>query len=299
MSQKHNHGPVDYNRAFALGVALNVAFVAIEAGWGFVAGSLALIADAGHNLSDVLSLLLAWGASILAGRPPTARRTYGFRRATILASLLSGLLLLVALGAIVWEAIGRLNAPVAVNGMTVMIVAGIGVVINTATALMFVSGRKHDLNIKGAYLHMAADASVSLGVVIGGLTMLWTGWTWLDPVLSLLIAAVILLGTWGLVTESLDLAVDAVPRHIDPDRVKDYLAGMPGVAELHDLHIWGMSTTEVALTAHLVMPESPGGDGFLHKVSQELHDRFGIEHATIQIERDMPALCRLGHPESL
>ena len=285
MEHNHHHKPVNYNRAFALGVTLNVAFVAVEATYGVMAGSLALIADAGHNLSDVLGLLLAWGASLLASRRPTVRRTYGFRRATILASLLSALLLLIALGGIAWEAIGRFRTATAVNGMTIIVVAGIGVVINTLTALMFVSGRKRDLNILGAYLHMAADAGVSLGVVIAGLTIMVTGWIWLDPAMSLAIAAAILVGTWGLLRDAGNLAIDAVPRNIDPVQVKTYLTDLPGVIALHDLHIWGMSTTEAALTAHLVIPGVSAHDAFLHQVGQDLQARFGIEHSTIQIER--------------
>lgn len=294
----HDHGPKDYNRAFVIGISLNVGFVLIEALYGVMAGSLALLADAGHNLSDVLSLLLAWGASFLAGRKPTARRTYGFRRATVLAALLSAVLLLMALGVIAWEAIGRFGRPVAVEETTVIVVAGIGVVINTISALFFMSGRNRDLNIRGAYLHLAADAVISLGVVIAGVVILLTGWMWLDPVISLMIVTVILVGTWGLFRDSVNLAMDAVPGHIDAEAVSGFLSIQPGVAEVHDLHIWGMSTTEAALTAHLVMPDPDIDDGFLHSLSDELHHRFGIDHTTIQIERgDTDYPCDQASPD--
>lgn len=285
MAHDHTHGTLNYNRAFTIGIILNSAFVAIEATYGWLADSLSLIADAGHNFSDVLSLLLAWGASLLAGRRATQRRTYGFRRATILASLLSAVLLLMAMGGIAWEAVGRLRSPEPVDGMIMIIVASIGVFINTITALLFAAGRHRDLNIKGAFLHMAADAAVSLGVVIGGLTIALSGWLWMDPAISLIIAAVIVIGTWGLLRDSLNLAVDAVPGGIDPLEVRDYLLNLPGVSELHDLHIWGMSTTEAALTVHLVMPDAPLDDDFLQRAAEGLHDHFHIEHATIQIER--------------
>ncbi|MEJ2534983.1 MAG: cation diffusion facilitator family transporter [Gammaproteobacteria bacterium] len=280
----HHHGPMNYNRAFALGVGLNVAFVAVEVLFGLAANSLALLTDAGHNLSDVLGLLLAWGAAVLAARKPSPRRTYGYSRATILASLASGLLLLAAVGAIAWEAITRFLEPVQPAGGTIMAVAAIGVVINTATALLFLRGKDDDLNIRGAFLHMAADAAVSLGVVLSGALILWQGWLWIDPVVSLVIAAVIFLSTWGLLRDSLNLAVDAVPRDIDPERVRSFLAGQPAVSGVHDLHIWGMSTTESALTAHLVMDPVPDNDRFLQGVAAELANRFGIHHATIQLE---------------
>ena len=285
MSHSHVHARRSYNRAFAWGVIVNLAFVACEAFYGWVADSLALIADAGHNLSDVLGLLLAWGANLLAARRPSQRRTYGFRRATILASLLSAVSLLVALGAIAWEAIRRFAEPKPVHEMVVIAVAAIGVVVNASSALMFSSGRKHDLNVRGAFLHMAADAAVSLGVVIAGTVILFTGWIWLDPAVSLLIAAVILIGTWELLRESVNLAFDAVPKGIDPMHVKAYLNSVPGVSHIHDLHIWGMSTTEVALTAHLVIPRRHVDDAFLYRITDELHQRFGIDHSTLQIER--------------
>ena len=285
-SHHHHHAPPDYSRAFAVGVALNVAFVVVEAVFGILSDSLALLTDAGHNLSDVLGLLLAWGAAALAKRRPSARRTYGFSRATIIASLFSGLLLVGAVGAIVWEAVHRLIEPAEPAGKTIMLVAAIGVVINTVTALFFVSGKDRDLNIRGAFLHMAADAAVSLGVVASGALILFYGIPWIDPVMSLVIAAVIMLSTWGLLRDSLNLAVDAVPRSVDPGAVRDFLTGLPGVRAIHDLHIWAMSTTETALTAHLVMDEFPDSDQYLADVSCALQDRFSINHPTIQLERD-------------
>ncbi len=285
VNHRHHHAPPDYNRAFAVGVALNVGFVVVEAYYGFISDSLALITDAGHNLSDVLGLLLAWGAAALARKRPSPRRTYGFSRATIIASLFSGLLLMGAVGAIGWEAVGRLMEPPQPAGKTIMIVAAIGVVINTVTALFFVSGKDHDLNIRGAFLHMAADAVVSLGVVVSGALILFYGMNWIDPVISLVIAAVIFLSTWGLLRDSLNLAVDAVPRSVDPEAVREYLNNLPGVTALHDLHIWPMSTTDTALTAHLVMCPLPEDDKFLNDVAHHLADRFTINHATIQLER--------------
>ncbi len=287
----HEHAPSNYNRAFAIGVALNVGFVAVEATFGILAGSLALLADAGHNLSDVLGLLLAWGAAYLVQRRPTRRRTYGWRKSSILAALFNAVILLVALGGIAWEAIRRFSHPAPVAGQTVIIVAAVGVVINTATALLFLSGRKHDLNIRGAFLHMAADAAVSVGVVAAGVAILLTGKTWIDPVVSLIITAIILVGTWGLLRDSFNLAMDAVPEGIDPQAVKDYLAGLPGVTGVHDLHIWAMSTTETALTAHLVKPHAEDDDELIEKISAELHDRFSIEHTTLQWERGQEINC--------
>jgi cobalt-zinc-cadmium efflux system protein len=285
VNHHHHHAKPDYNRAFAVGVVLNVVFVVVEAFYGFVSGSLALLTDAGHNLSDVLGLLLAWGAAALARKRPSPRRTYGYSRATIIASLFSGLLLMGAVGAIGWEAVGRLMDPPQPAGMTIMIVAAIGVVVNTVTALFFVSGKDHDLNIRGAFLHMAADAAVSLGVVASGALILFYGMNWVDPVISLVIAAVIFLSTWGLLRDSLNLAVDAVPRNVDPEAVRQYLKSLPGVTAMHDLHIWPMSTTDTALTAHLVMSPLPEDDLFLNDVAHHLADRFTINHATIQLER--------------
>jgi cobalt-zinc-cadmium efflux system protein len=288
----HVHAPNDYNRIFAFAVALNVGFVAVEAGFGVAAHSLALLADAGHNLGDVLGLLLAWGATRLARRKPSQRRTYGWRSSSILAAMLNAGLLLIAVGGIAWEAVRRFGSPGEVVGMTVIWVAAAGVVLNTATALLFVAGRKHDLNIRAAFLHMAADAAVSAGVVVAGIVMLRTGWVWLDPTVSLVIAAVILVGTWGLLRESVDLALAAVPAGIDPAAVEAYLNELPGVTAVHDLHIWGMSTTESALTAHLVKPDPRDDDELLARACRDLHDRFGIGHATLQWERGgHPAPC--------
>lgn len=280
----HSHAPKDFGRAFAIGVALNLGFVLVEAGAGLITGSLALLADAGHNLSDVLGLLLAWGAVVLAKRAPSARRTYGLRKGTILASLGNAALLLVAVGAIAWEAVRRFTTPEPIQTGPVMIVAAIGIVINTATALMFMKGSKEDLNVRGAFLHMAADAGVSAGVVIAALAMTFTGWLWLDPVVSLVIVAVIVLGTWGLLRDSLDLALDATPRGIDSQKVRDWLAARPGVSEVHDLHIWAMSTTETAMTAHVVRPLDGDHDKFLHDACAELASKFKIGHVTIQVE---------------
>jgi len=295
MAHAHDHA-IDHGRAFAIGVSLNVGFVVIEAVIGCVVGSLALLADAGHNLSDVLGLLLAWGASRLARRSPTQQRTYGLRRSSILAAVLNAMLLLVAVGGIAWEAVRRLFAPEPAPGPAVIWVAAAGIVVNTATALLFRRGRERDVNIRGAYLHMAADAGVSVGVVGAGVAMQLTGWSWLDPAVSLVIAGVILVGTWDLLRESFDLAVDAVPRGIDAASVREYLAGLPGVAEVHDLHIWALSTTETALTVHLVVPGEPGGDDLLARVSRDLHDQFGIEHATVQVEGGTGGACPCGAP---
>ena len=292
-SHSHSHDVPNHNRAFALGVLLNLAFIAIEVYYGIRADSLALIADAGHNFSDVLSLLLAWGANLLAGRKPSARRTYGLRRVTILAALFSSILLLIALGAIIWEAIERLQQPVSVDAVVVMIVAGAGVVINTLTALLFHAGREKDLNIKAAYMHMAADAAVSLGVVIAAAAIVYTNWLWLDPAISLLVTALILVASMGVLRDSFNLAVDAVPVGIDPDAVRDFLLEQSGVDAVHDFHIWGMSTTQIALTAHLVMPDGGSDDAFLQRLAHQLQHRFSIDHTTIQVERgEMEKRCQ-------
>jgi cobalt-zinc-cadmium efflux system protein len=296
----HVHGPAarDFSRAFAIGIALNIGFVVVEAAYGFLANSLALLADAGHNLSDVLGLLLAWGAAALVRRRPTARHTYGLKRSSILASLANAILLLVAVGMIVWEAVHRLGQPQPVAETTVLWVAAVGIVIHTDTALIFVRGGKSDINIRGAFLHMAADAAVSLGVVIAALAVMATGWLWLDPAVSIAIAIVITLGTWSLLRSSLNLALDAVPETIDRPAIEVYLAALPGVTEVHDLHIWAMSTTEVALTAHLVRPDCPVDDGLLGRSARELAERFGIAHSTIQIESGDPDHpCRLAPAE--
>ena len=277
--------------AFALGIALNLAFVAVEAGVGIVSGSMALVADAGHNLSDVLALVIAWGASALAACAPSDRFTYGFKSSTILAALANAALLMLALGAILVETLRRLADPPPVAGGLVMIVAGIGIVVNTATALLFLRGRKDDLNIRGAFLHMAADAAVSAGVVLAGLAILLTGQTWIDPVTSLGIVALIGWGTWGLLKDSLKLGLLGVPEGIDEKAVRGFLCALPGVSAVHDLHIWPMSTTETALTAHLVMPGGHPGDAFLHELAHELEHDFGICHATVQVE--MATECAL------
>lgn len=290
----HSHAPKDFGRAFAIGVGLNFAFVLAEAGVGLWSGSLALLADAGHNLSDVLSLLLAWGATILAKSAPTARRTYGLRKATVLASLANAVLLLVAVGVIVSEAIHRFSAPAPIATWPVMAVAAIGVAINTATALMFMRGHD-DLNVRGAFLHMAADAAVSLAVVVGAGLIMLTGFFWIDPALSLLIAAVIVWGTWGLLRESVDLALDAAPKGMDVEAVRAWLLARPGVTEVHDLHVWAMSTTETALTAHVTRPDNHEADDFLHTTCEGLAARFGIGHATLQVETGASASCRLAN----
>ena len=265
-----------------------------EFAYGLLAHSLALLADAGHNLSDVLGLLLAWGASVLSKRLPSSRFTYGLRSTTILAAVINAVLLLTVTAGIAWEAIGRFGQPADVNSTTVMVIAGIGVVINTATALMFMRGGGDDLNIRGAFLHMAGDALVSLGVVISGAIILYTGWAWLDPAVSLAIAFLIVLGTWGLLRDSVHLALQAVPQGMPMEKVRAYLSALPGVVAIHDLHIWGMSTTDTALTVHLVVPDGYPGDAFTCAVSDELQNRFSIGHATIQIETgDLAAPCKL------
>ena len=280
----HLHGPPSNNAAFAIGVVLNLGFVVAEVFYGLVAHSLALISDAGHNLSDVFCLLLAWGAMRLTRAAPTKRRTYGWRRSSIFAALINAVILLVVVGGITVEGIRRLAEPQEVAGGTVMAVAAIGIVINGVSALLFMAGRKKDLNVKGAFLHMAGDAAVSAGVVVAAFAIKVTGWQWLDPAVSLAIGAVIVWGTWGLLRESINLSMDAVPEGIDPGAVENYLANLEGVTAVHDLHIWAMSTTEAALTVHLVMAELPRDDLFLQHMSDALRDRFGIGHATTQIE---------------
>ncbi|MDG2220717.1 MAG: cation diffusion facilitator family transporter [Rubripirellula sp.] len=283
----HHHSSQGYGRAFALGVGLNLGFVVVEAAFGWWADSLALLADAGHNLSDVLGLVMAWVGYALAKLPPSPSRTYGWRGSTILAALFNSLLLLVAVGAVAWEAIGRLNDPAPVEAPVVIVVALIGVVINTATALLFMRGRHADLNLRGAYLHMAADALLSLGVVIAGIVIALTSWFWVDPVTSLLIAAVIFAGTWGLLRESLQLALQGVPPSIEIAEVDRYLRDLPGVTDVHDLHVWAMSTTEIALTVHLVLPGNSNDDTVLRQASDEMLHQFNIGHTTIQIERSL------------
>lgn len=292
----HAAGPGASGNAFFIAVFLNTAFVIAEFAFGFIANSTALMADAGHNLSDVFGLLLAWGAAILARRAPAGRFTYGLRGSSILASLANAVFLLVACGGIAWEAVQRFSQAPVVNGLTVTVVAGVGIAINGISAWLFVKGSKGDLNIRGAYLHMLADAAVSLGVVIAGVAMMFTGWHWLDPVVSLVIVAVIVAGTWGLLRESVHLVLDAVPAHIDAPAVDAYLRQLPGVSDVHDLHIWAMSTTENALTAHLVIPDGHPGDVFIDEVTAALHARFGIQHSTLQIEQGTTAhSCCLAH----
>ncbi|OIO74934.1 MAG: cation transporter [Gallionellaceae bacterium CG1_02_56_997] len=284
MTEHHHHHTSHYGRAFAIGITLNVLFVLVEVFYGWQADSLALLSDAGHNLSDVLGLVIAWGGFYLGKLRPNQKHTYGLGRASILAALFNALILLVAIGGIAWEAVARFSHPVAIEGSIVMWVAGIGVLINGVTAWLFMSGNQDDLNLRGAFLHMAADALVSLGVVIAGAVFIWTGWTWLDPAISLVIAVVILLGTWDLLRQSLHLSLDGVPASIELDLVRAYLLSLPQVCGAHDLHVWAMSTSDIALSVHLSMPEGHPGDPFLEQLGRELHDRFAIEHATIQIE---------------
>ncbi|MEO7152410.1 MAG: cation diffusion facilitator family transporter [Burkholderiaceae bacterium] len=281
----HAHAVTTHGRAFAIGIALNTAFVAVEAFYGWKVDSLALLADAGHNLGDVIGLFLAWGGALAGRLRPDARHTYGWKRASILAAFVNAMLLLVAMGSLAWEAVHRLQAPEPIAGVTVMVVAGIGIVVNTATALMFMRGGSTDLNVRGAFLHMAADALVSAGVVVAGGLALWFGWNWIDPVASLVIAVVIVAGTWGLFRQSLHLLFDGVPEGVDLAAVQALLEGLPGVAQVHDLHVWAMGTSETALTAHLTMPQAPADDAFLADATRRLHERFGIVHVTLQAMR--------------
>lgn len=283
MSHSHHH--ITSGRAFAIGIGLNLAFVGVEVFYGLVANSSALLADAGHNASDVLGLFFAWGAFRLAGKKPNGKYTYGLQRSTILSSILNAVLLFIAVFFIAKDAILKLENPEPVAGSSVMIVAGIGVVINTITALLFVKGQKHDLNIKGAFLHMAADAAVSLGVVIAGWLINTTGLQWIDPVVSFVIIAVVLYGTWGLFVDSINLALDAVPKNIDIGEVRDSLNAYPGVEDAHDLHVWALSTNKTAISVHLVVPQG-GSDQFLADVQNMLEKRFNISHTTIQVERN-------------
>ncbi len=280
----HHHGPANFGKAFAIGIALNIAYVVGEAFYGVVAHSLALLADAGHNVGDVLGLASAWLASILVRRRPSGRYTYGLRRSSILAALSNAIVLLIVTGGIAWEGIRRLIEPEPAGGFIIMVVAAAGILINGATALLFMSGRKDDLNIKGAFMHMASDALVALGVVIAGAIILFTGWQWIDPAVSLGVSAIIVLGTWSLLRDSMNLALDAVPAGINPVKIEAFLRGLPGVADIHDLHIWGMSTTETALTAHLVRPGAALDDAMLRHAAEELKEQFGIGHATFQVE---------------
>jgi cobalt-zinc-cadmium efflux system protein len=283
--QAHSHAPADFGRAFAIAIALNVGFVVAEAVFGFIANSMALLSDAGHNLSDVLGLVVAWAGAVMARRAASPRFTYGLKKAPILAALANSLFLLIAVGAIGAEAIRRLFHPSVTEGGTVMIVAAIGILINGVTALMFARGRENDLNIRGAYLHMAADAAVSAAVVFAGLVILWTGQQWVDPVMSLAVAVVILWGSIGLMKESVWMSLAGVPSGIDVDVVAAELARLKGVDTVHDLHVWPLSTTETALTAHLVAPDVASTDALLEAARTMLHERFRIEHCTLQIER--------------
>lgn len=288
------HIALDFGRAFAIGVALNLGYVGVEAGIGVASGSLALIADAGHNLGDVLGLFLSWGAAVLSRRRPGGRYTYGYRASSILAALANAVILLVVTGGIAWEGLWRLWHPVTVAGMTIASVAAIGILVNGGTALLFASGRRNDLNLRSAFLHMAADALVTAGVVVAGVAIALTGLGWLDPVVSLVVSTVIVYGTWDLVRQSIRLALDAVPEGIDVETVREHLLGLPGVIAIHDLHIWGMSTTENALTCHLVIPGGHPGDAVLSQAARELEARFGIHHTTIQIElADTDEACAL------
>ncbi|MBA4254646.1 MAG: cation transporter [Polaromonas sp.] len=284
-SGHHHPAPANFNRAFAIGIALNLGFVGIEGFYGWRINSLALLADAGHNLSDVAGLVLAWGGALAGRLRPDLRHTYGWKRASILAALANALLLLVAMGSLAWEALDRLGSPEATQGWTIIAVAGVGIVVNTATALLFMGGGKGDLNIRGAFLHMAADALVSLGVVLGGALYLWQGWGWIDPVMSLLIAAVIVVGTWGLFRQSLHLMFDGVPERIPLATVQQALVNVPGVTGVHDLHVWAMGTSDVALTAHLELADTlPDASAVLRAAEHTLRTRFDIRHTTLQLE---------------
>ena len=293
----HAHAPTQFGAAFAIGIALNLGFVAIEAAYGLIANSVALLSDAGHNLGDVLGLAAAWLASVLVRRAPTARFTYGLRASSILAALFNAVFLLLTVGAISWEAIQRLADPAPVAERTVMVVAAIGILVNGVTAWLFASGGKDDINLRGAFLHMASDALVSAGVVVAGLVILATGWLWLDPLTSLAINGVIVAGTWGLLRDSLGMSMAAAPPGVEPSEVRAFLAARAGVAAVHDLHIWPISTTETALTCHLVMPGGHPGDEFLHGLSTDLASRFRIGHTTVQIETDPDIACALAPDE--
>ncbi|HVU25406.1 MAG TPA: cation diffusion facilitator family transporter [Opitutus sp.] len=287
----HAHAPRNFGRAFAVGVALNSAFVILEVVYGLFAHSLALVADAGHNLSDVFGLLMAWGAAVWSSRPPTPRHTYGWRRSSILAALANAIFLLLSVGVIAWEAIQRLLHPASVAAATIVWVSAAGIAVNAITALMFMSGRKGDLNIRGAFLHMVADALISAGVVVAGIGILFTGWQWLDPVVSLVLVGVIVYGTWDLLRDSFNLAVDAVPPGIDVGAVRSFLGRFPNVVNVHHLHIWGLSTSEVALTAHVVLAGDRADNALLRRISHDLREAFDIDHATIQFESRANPCC--------
>ncbi|MEK9281490.1 cation diffusion facilitator family transporter [Bradyrhizobium sp. ISRA442] len=292
-SHGHAHAPANFGKVFAIGISLNTALVVAEAVYGYIANSTALLADAGHNLSDVLGLVVAWGASVASKRAPSGRFTYGLRASTILSALANAVFLLVATGAIGWEAILRLREPQPIAGVTVMVVAGIGILINGATAMLFARGRKDDINIEGAFLHMAGDAAVSLGVVVSAALIIWTGWLWLDPVTSLAICATILWSTTSLLRSSIDMSMAAAPKGTDLDAIRAFLLNRPGVSAIHDLHVWPISTTETALTCHLVMPGGAAGDAFLMETAQLLKTSFRIGHTTLQVETGADNGCAL------
>jgi cobalt-zinc-cadmium efflux system protein len=293
----HVHAPASFGKAFAIGITLNLGFVVIEALYGLMSNSVSLLADAGHNLSDVLGLAVAWLGSVLARRAPTARFTYGMRGSSILAALFNAVVLLVTVGGLSWEAIRRLGSPEPVAGKTMMAVAAIGILVNAVTAWLFAAGRKEDLNLRGVFLHMASDALVSVGVVAAGLVILLTGWLMIDPLVSLVINGVIVWGTWGLLRDSVGMSMAAVPAQIDPAAVRNFLSAQAGVVDVHDLHIWPMSTTENALTCHLVMPNGHPGDAFLHDLARDLAQRFKIIHTTVQVEVDPHMACALAPDE--
>ena len=296
----HSHSSSGHSRAFLLGIGLNLAFVLLEVTYGLIAHSLALLADAGHNVGDVLGLALSWGAAALAKVKPSHRRTFGFRRTTIVASVANALILHFVTGGLTWESIGRLRSPVPTRGALILVVALVGAVVNTASALLFMKGRQKDLNLRSAFVHLASDAVLALGVALSGGIILATGWFWIDPAISIVLAVAILAGTWSLMKKSMNLILDAVPEGIDPIQVKAFLGTLTGVIEIHDLHIWAMSTTETALTAHLVMPGNSCRPTFLAEACKDLHDRFGIEHATLHIDpEEAPAPCALASDETL
>ncbi len=290
-NHNHSHDNQNYSKAFAIGIGLNVVYIIVEVMYGLIVNSLALIADAGHNLSDVLGLLLAWGASYLVSRKPTRKYTYGFKKSSVLAAFLNALILLVAIGAIIWEAVSRFAEPQIIEGKTIMIVAGIGVIINGVTALLFYNGRKKDLNIKGAFLHMAADAGISFGVVLVGFILTFTNYYWLDPVVSIIIGILIFWGTWGLLKDSVNLALDAVPENIKTEEVEKYFNNCKYISGFHDLHIWAMSTTETALTVHVIVDGNYERNKVIRQISNDLHEHFEIVHTTIQIENKQEKEC--------
>jgi cobalt-zinc-cadmium efflux system protein len=296
----HEHPPARYGRVFGVGIALNLGFVVVEIVYGVLAHSVALLADAGHNLGDVVGLAMAWGATALAGLKPSARRTFGFRRTTIVASASNALLLLFMTGALTWESILRLFSPEPTHGKTMIVVALIGAVVNAGSALLFMAQNRRDLNVRSAFVHLVSDAVLALGVAGAGAVILATGWLWIDPAVSIVLALTILFGTWSLMRKSMNLMLDAVPEGIDPDKVKTFLAALPGVVEVHDLHIWAMSTTETALTAHLVMPRTSHDPAFLTDVCKKLHDGFDIDHSTLQIDpEEAPSKCALARSDAV